>query len=62
MDYLDVAARVWNTAFVPDFGANEMDPFTRFLTTALTADPLNLSLCAVITLAVAVVVIASRRS
>lgn len=39
-----------------------MDSFLSFFTSALTAEPLNLALCAVITLSVAIVAIAWRRS
>lgn len=39
-----------------------MDLLTSFLTAALTANPLNLSLCAVITLSVAIIVITWKRN
>lgn len=39
-----------------------MDTFSSIFSAALTADPLNLALCAVITLSVAVVAIAWKRS
>ncbi|WP_410480276.1 hypothetical protein [Pseudomonas sp. DCA-1] len=39
-----------------------MDSFSTIFSAALTADPLNLALCAVITLSVAVVAVVWKRS